>query len=577
MHKIILFLTFIIWTFIHIYFMWLNEILKVADSFAYLQMSNYFNELSIQGFWTGWFGFLYSLPIAGINFFINNNFLSAQILNILLFNISGFLLYKIAKPYLKSKYLVILIILFFLSPILLHFNIAILSENIYLPLFLLIVLGLQNFIEEPKVLDWIAIWFLIALMYFTRWEAFIYLWAIWLISLFLLFKKKINFSKFISFNLILVLFFAIFISPYIYYMNSFTGEWGLSNKWSSNLRQAILRWKEEMDDDGFEKAVAELTPDSKHLIAGFAGGLKYDKPTTWITLKNYILEDKSRFLNNRLDNQIKLYSQNLPNIIDWPARLLYQNIDSTFFYKNKIFLVFLLIPLFLLFIWFYNLYKDKKRDILIILFSFFFIASIFFTLFFTLNRYFIIFIPLFLLIIVYGIQTIDKVFSFSWTGFNKKSLDKNKISGHKILKLFLILSFIGIYLLWLLSYFNTYKLADEKYEIKKIAWEWLKEYNKEKKHNLNILERFPIVTYYSWTNHRFITPYTSSLTNLLTYSKFNNIDYLIVDTLDFAKYRPKLDFLLNEEKEFVWLEKVKVFKKDFNWEVQKIIIYKIKK
>lgn len=574
MHKIILFLTFIIWTFIHIYFMWLNEILKVADSFAYLQMSNYFNELSIKGFWTGWFGFLYSLPIAVINFFINNNFLSAQILNILLFNISGFLLYKIAKPYLKSKYLVILIILFFLSPILLHFNIAILSENIYLPLFLLIVLGLQNFIEEPKVSDWIAFWFLIALMYFTRWEAFIYLWAIWLISLFLLFKKKINFSKFTSFNLILVLFFAIFVFPYIYYLHSFTGEWGLSNKWSSNLRQAILRWKEEMDDDGFEKAVAELTPDSKHLIAGFAGGLKYDKPTTWITLKNYILEDKARFLNNWLDNQIKLYSQNLPNIIDWPARLLYQNIDSTLFYKNKIFLVFLIIPLFLFFIWFYNLYRDKKRDILISLFSFFFIASIFFTLFFTLNRYFIIFIPLFLLIIVYWIQTIDKVFNFSWTGFNKKSLDKNKISGHKILKIFLILSFIGIYLLWLLSYFNTYKLADEKYEIKKIAWEYLLK-NKERK-NINILERFPIVTYYSWTNHRFITPYTSYLTNLLTYSKFNNIDYLIVDTLDFAKYRPKLDFLLNEEKDFIWLEKVKVFKKDFNWEEQKVIIYKIK-
>ena len=574
MHKIILFLTFIIWTFIHIYFMWLNEILKVADSFAYLQMSNYFNELSIKGFWTGWFGFLYSLPIAVINFFINNNFLSAQILNILLFNISGFLLYKIAKPYLKSKYLVILIILFFLSPILLHFNIAILSENIYLPLFLLIVLGLQNFIEEPKVSDWIAFWFLIALMYFTRWEAFIYLWAIWLISLFLLFKKKINFSKFTSFNLILVLFFAIFVFPYIYYLHSFTGEWGLSNKWSSNLRQAILRWKEEMDDDGFEKAVAELTPDSKHLIAGFAGGLKYDKPTTWITLKNYILEDKARFLNNWLDNQIKLYSQNLPNIIDWPARLLYQNIDSTLFYKNKIFLVFLIIPLFLFFIWFYNLYRDKKRDILIFLFSFFFIASIFFTLFFTLNRYFIIFIPLFLLIIVYWIQTIDKVFNFSWTGFNKKSLDKNKISGHKILKIFLILSFIGIYLLWLLSYFNTYKLEDEKYEIKKIAWEYLLK-NKERK-NINILERFPIVTYYSWTNHRFITPYTSYLTNLLTYSKFNNIDYLIVDTLDFAKYRPDLEFLLDEKKDFEWLERIKIFNKKFNWEEQKVIIYKIK-
>jgi hypothetical protein len=71
-----------------------------------------------------------------------------------------------------------------------------------------------------------------------------------------------------------------------------------------------------MDDEGFEKAVAELTPDSKHLIAGFAGGLKYDKPQTEISLKKYILDDKQKFLNNWLENQKKLYSQNLPNIID---------------------------------------------------------------------------------------------------------------------------------------------------------------------------------------------------------------------------------------------------------------------
>lgn len=575
MNKIFLYLTFIVGTLIHIYFLQLNEILKVADSFAYLQMSNYFNELSIQGFGTGWFGFLYSLPIAWINFFLNNNFLSAQILNIILFNFSGFLLYKIAKPYLSQKYLIVLIALFFLSPILLHFNIAILSENIYLPLFLLLVLGLQNFIEEPKVSDWIAFGFLIALMYFTRWEAFIYLWAIWLVSLFLLFRKKINFSKFISFNIIVILFFWIFVFPYIYYLHSFTWEWGLSNKWSSNLRQAILRWKEKMDDEGFEKAVAELTPDKKHLIAGFAGGLKYDKPTTWITLKNYILEDKSRFLNNWLENQKKLYSKNLVNIIDWNANLLYFNENSNLFYKNKIFFVLLLLPIILLIIWLINLYRDKKRDILIILFSFFFISSIFFTLFFVLDRYFIIFIPLLLIIILYWIKTIDEIYTFSWTGFIKKSINSDSISGHKILKIFLILNFMWIYLLGLLSYYNSYKLEDTMYEIKKIAGEYLKE-NKSKQ-NINILERFPIVTYYSWTNHRFITPYTDNLSDLLTYAKFNKIDYLIVDNLDFEKYRPDLKFLLNIEKEFNWLEKVKVFEKKFNWEKQKVIIYKIKK
>jgi hypothetical protein len=34
-----------------------------------------------------------------------------------------------------------------------------------------------------------------------------------------------------------------------------------------------------MDDDGFEQAVAELTDDKHHLIAGFAGGMVYDAPS----------------------------------------------------------------------------------------------------------------------------------------------------------------------------------------------------------------------------------------------------------------------------------------------------------
>ena len=34
-----------------------------------------------------------------------------------------------------------------------------------------------------------------------------------------------------------------------------------------------------MDDAGFEQAVAELTPDRKSLISGFAGGMPYDRPS----------------------------------------------------------------------------------------------------------------------------------------------------------------------------------------------------------------------------------------------------------------------------------------------------------
>ncbi len=613
MWKILLFLTFIFWTLLHIYFLQINEVLKVADSFAYLQMSEYIQQLSTQGFGTGWFGFLYSLPIAGIDYFLNNGFLSAQILNIVLFNFSGFLLYKISKKYLSPKYLILLLVLFFLSPILLHFNIAILSENIYIPLFLLTVLWLQNFIAEPKISDAIAFAFLITLMYLTRGEAFIYLWAIWLVSFFLLFAtndrfvdsswyfeqkaqenkslkrllKKLNFWRFVSFNILFIIFFGLFIAPYVYHLHGLTGDWGLSNKWSSNLRQATLRWKEKMDDEGFERAVAELTPDSKHLIAGFAWGLKYDKPTTSMSLKNYILSDSSRFLNNWKQNQIKLYTKNIPNIILADAGKLYFNSDSHLFYKNKLFFLALLIPLILFIIWIINLYRDKKRDILIILFSFFFIASVFFTLFFTLNRYFIIFIPLFLLIIVYGIQTLDEVITFTWTGFATKSLNKKNFAWKNILKIIVAVIFVWIYGLGLLSYYNSHKLDDERYLIKKEAGEWLREQTLTSPllispqgreiTQLNTLERFPIVTYYAGTQHRWITPYTNSLKKLLIYARYNKIDYLIVDTLDFKKYRPDLKFLLSETKEFSWLERVKIFRKSFEWKLQKVIVYRIVK
>lgn len=110
--------------------------LKVADSFAYLQMSYFFKELSVEGFGNGWFGFIYSLPIAILDIFIGNDFLSAKIINLILINISAVLLWKLSKKFLPEMYALGVIALWFASPTFLHFNIHVLSENIYIPLFL---------------------------------------------------------------------------------------------------------------------------------------------------------------------------------------------------------------------------------------------------------------------------------------------------------------------------------------------------------------------------------------------------------------------------------------------------------
>lgn len=45
------------WSIFQSYFFSLNEIMKIADSFAYLQMSYFWNIFHFQVFWNGWFGF----------------------------------------------------------------------------------------------------------------------------------------------------------------------------------------------------------------------------------------------------------------------------------------------------------------------------------------------------------------------------------------------------------------------------------------------------------------------------------------------------------------------------------------
>jgi len=542
----------LIWTIIHISLFSLNHILKVADSFAYLQMSYYLKTFSLEWFWTWWFGFLYSLPIAILDLFINSELLSAKIINIILFNISAILLFNIWKLYLNKFYNYILIILFFLSPILLHFNIWILSENLYIPLFLWLILFLHSYIKNINLKNNIILSLFIALLYLTRWEAFIYLWSIFIIWSFLLIQKQINFKKYLITWFTILFSFLFFIYPYLVHLHNITWEWWLTNKWSSNLRQAILRWQNKMDDDWFEKAVAELTTDKHHLIAWFAWWLKYDKPNTNITLKSYFLNNPEQTLKRWLNNQYKLYTKNIPEIILWDAKLLFNNKHSSF-YHNYLFWFILLLPILLLIFWIYKISISKHKDLIIITAPFFVIASIFFTIFFTLNRYFLIFIPIFLIFILYWIQSI-KIKNF-W----------------KYLRLILILNIIWIYSLWLISYYNTHKLDDNYREIKKEAWLYLKQKYWEE-NNLKIMERFPITTYYSWTKNRFITPYTDKLENVIEYAKYNKINYLIVDSQDFKKYRQKLNYLLDENKKYNWLEIEKVFNKDN----EKVIIYIIK-
>ncbi len=566
MKHINLLLTLILFlgTLFHIGFLHLNEVLKVADSFAYLQMAYFLWELSPNGLGTGWFGFLYSLPIALIDTLVWNDFQSAQIVNLILLNISAVLVWMIARKILSESSAYLVVILFFLSPTLLHFHLHILSENIYIPLFLLLFLLVWNFVEtlsEKNTLmkgrDMMLIAFVLALMYFTRAEAFIYILSLCTLWVILLIQKKISWIQMFCLWILFCITFFLCIFPYLFHLHSLSGEWSLTNKWASNLRQAELRGVEKMDDAGFERAVAELTPDNTQLIAGFAGGMSYTEPQIDMSLREMFWKNPEKFIGRIFINQKKLYTHNLPEIFLWKSVKLFSSDDARF--ANIFFLICLCIPLVIVLWWAITLYQ-KQRNFVMIFLCFFLLASLFFTLFFTLNRYFLIFFPGMLIFFVHGAHILPK------------------ISGKKILTYTSIAWYIWLCLLSVSVYSKTESPKDDFYALKKEAGMWLNntiqqgEWLSFRHDNLRIMERFPVVTYYAGSRERFITPYTDDIQDVYEYGRFNDIDFLVVDTMDFQRYRPDLIHALENTPEN--FENVREFH-GLMWE--KVILYRLRK
>jgi len=559
----------ILWTIYHWVFFHLNDVMKIADSFAYMQMSYFINSFSSEWLWNGWFGFTYSGAISLWSMLFSDLFFSAKIINLVLLNISAILLWNIWKHVLSQNYNILLVVLFFLSPTLLHFNIHILSENIYIPIFLYLFLLTHDFINKA---EWETVFFriknvvLIAcciwLMYLTRAEAFIYILSVWIISWVLLIQNKLNLKNFLWLWSLFFVTFFIFISPYLLHLNSLTWEWGMTNKWASNLRQAELRGQEKMDDSGFEQAVAELTPDNKNIIAGFAWWMPYSKPNIEGSLTTFISKDPLGFGNRFLTNQVKLFSKNFPEIFLWKSPDLYYWDDARF--SHFLFFIWSLLPISILVYGLIQIYKKQKTFFLNSL-AFFIPAALFFTLFFTLNRYFLIFLPLLLVAFCFWIQCIN-----IWT---RKTL----------IQRFFIWNFISILLLSTLVYYNIEKPKDEYYSLKQEAGQWLLNFCSQEiinpycsiqkwENTVSIMERFPIVTYYSGSKTRYITPFTDNIQDIYEYGVYNNIDILVVDTMDFQTYRPQLtQYLETTPKNFIKLQEFK------NTQNQKVILYALKK
>ena len=360
------FLIICLWIIYHAVFFQYNTLLTEADSFSYIRMAEGILSLSSDGFWNGWFGFVYSVFLAVFLPFFESDILAGQAANMFLLALSALLFYSLSTKLLSRNWGLFALILFVFHPSFLYYRIHLLAENIYIPIFLWLVLGLWAYINvllENKNLECknnllrennyrkniyqfpVLLWILLWLLYLTRAEGFIYIGSIGIIALYLLIKQYLNLKTFLVAGSIFFISFFIFISPYLIHLHTLTGEWGLTNKWAGNWRQAELRGREHMDDLGFEEAVAGLTTDNTELIAGFAWGMPYTKPQIEGWFLSSLKDDPLPHLRRIRENQIKLYTHNIPEIYLWRSFTLFKSDDTRFqsvFFK--LFLGLLTIP-----------------------------------------------------------------------------------------------------------------------------------------------------------------------------------------------------------------------------------------
>ena len=134
----------------HTFFFQYNTILTEADSFSYIRMAEGLLRLSSDGFGNGWFGFIYSVFLAPFLVVFGSDILAGQIGNMFLLVISAFLFYSLSRKILSKNWSLFVLVLFVFHPSFLYYRIHLLAENIYIPLFLGLVLALWNYIDILK-------------------------------------------------------------------------------------------------------------------------------------------------------------------------------------------------------------------------------------------------------------------------------------------------------------------------------------------------------------------------------------------------------------------------------------------
>ncbi len=471
---------------------------------------------------------LYPILIGLLSLIIKNLELSTRLISITFGVLLVIPVYLIAKKFYGKKIGYLSALFIALYPPLVYISTITYTDSLYLfLLFTSLYIGWLA-ITENKLKLYLILGLMLGLCYLTRPEAVFYvLFFSVLIILKFIKTLKINIKQVVSGIILLIFGFLIIASPYLIFLHEHTGKWSLSEK-----TDVVFKFRENtIYSPEYEKTNFGLSEDKKSLNLS-----PYDT-TAKQSMLSVILSDPISIIKRYATNIYTENSQIIPSLFPF------------------IFIIIISIGIF-------SASWDKenyKKELFLIVLSLY--PLLLYPLFWVEERYLLPITPIFIIWLAKG--------SLELSNWAKKTLSNltikinNKIIPILVVSLILIAFLIGN-LIITSSLDKKYEKSDQAIEHKE-AGLWLK----ENAQNPIVMSRKPWVSFYS--EGKFVMIPYADYNETISYARYNNVVYLVIDERYMPALRPQLTFLLSEEN----TKDLELVYKNVNHKY-KILIYKLK-
>lgn len=455
----------------------------------------------------------YPVFVGIVNYFLNDLFVSAKLVSLVSNCITIYIAYLIGNELYGKEAGLFAALFYAFYPVILIISLQGWSDSLFFCFLLLSIYIFIIAIKKDNFFIYPLLGFSIGISYLVRPEG-MFLLLFPFLHLFGMFGERVHFNKksLMRVSTVFVIF-IIIVSPYVFFLKSYTGKVTLSGKSNISVLLAELSGSNDYhqivnaQDNLYDRAAFQLDETKTQLVGWNRGANR--------SLREYILKDPVKVL--------KRYKANMARELKVLAKLLLPIIIPLFFvlfdrkiWKVKLNVVF--IGLSLIYLILYPLFIIiEKQTLMIVIFVAFLSAQGF---------------------SVSG-TSFSRILNYFSPGENKERIGLDKSIKAVIVVMLLLSSFV--YLKY--SSFDKSPVPIEH----EIAGHYLKEAVSSDYEKLNVMSRKPLVSFYSGSRFTML-PYANSA-DVLQFAKLYNVDYIVIDERMLGKW-DFYDELMEMHKDF---------------------------